>query len=1157
MTCSDPNTASHHSDARLESPIAHVGIDGESAQGGEPVSAETSGARQVSRDALLQIREREWRPRLRGVSLVAEAEISEEHRTQAASALGVLYSKGNFSAAGGYGFLTRWPACLVAAMTGVAVTSYAQGTYWPALWEAAGYKGSPADQQVWGRAFTTALTKLGLPSFTGTTQQRYIGPILMHAGIPAYCLGDLFRLLVERRRQDPRLDADAFLAWATAPGRGLRLSELDVPVRRFLLSGGEYAHDIIDRILDLLERLTEPDPDLDGVGLPAYMTQTARDEVAKGYLDVSGTRRSAARTGTGTVRQSRPRIALDPYGTGVHVLLPAVGDMPDGVARWHVTADGKTGTVQSRALWVGAAEAAPETAYSLSRPVRTVLVSLVGREDLATELMVIDQADPVLFFAEDGRRLPGSISLPRAQVWVMHPADRELEIVGRAAQGAESAVPFGWDGWKLLHLSLQDVQVVGLRGGRAHEVEFQARPQLLHGEPTTGVTTPYGSPVYAELPTLLLPPTNAEITWRVDIRRVGDTTPTTTRSVSTSGEIDIWQDVPRPVLGAFEVTVRGPLGRGLRRPIVIAEGLTVSYLPKARLLTGTGLAQGRATLTADDGATVSPRLLSFAPGERSHPVEYRTATESEPLVITPPHAALLCPGASVTTWTTSLLHLVSEDFAAAGRLLVRLPVAGQHSQLTLEVYAGGQRVQSIAVSGQQSFGQAGFDLGRAADTIADYHRAELVLDADGVQMPVGYVRPRLLASGAHVADGTLVLHDAVAIDGLTVGVYLGFAPWRSPVELPVGETGTVPLPEGLMNAGPLSVLVRVDDPWAVSSWPAWPGVIGYECPAPGLPSSADPEEECLSRFLAGEAELPVLTSLGRLWHLVHLASQLVRLGARADLAEQCTTELRRRPRAALLALAGENFSHGEVVRRLITTGLAAAPGDSAPWQPAERALLERLWGAFPAAAVIAGGSSLASPVMAELAVVHCGDSLGEMLAGRPDPHGIVGRFGRDAEMMALLPPEQVEALWQAAAVVPQALLDVDTRASAARRMFDARNTPPMRAAAMIVKTVSRAAELMIVDSSANCLVSAIRERLPREGKSGWLGLPAMSIAMALTARLAARGNARCAVLEQEYRGKWSNLAFDAPELVAIDLVRAEAMLVGILNKRLEENPHEH
>ena len=104
----------------------------------------------------------------------------------------------------------------------------------------------------------------------------------------------------------------------------------------------------------------------------------------------------------------------------------------------------------------------------------------------------------------------------------------------------------------------------------------------------------------------------------------------------------------------------------MRRTVFIAEGLSVSYQPKLRLLTGIGLAKGKASLAAAAGATAQPASLRFGPGERARPVEYRTATESEPLVITPPHVAVLCPGAGVTAWTTSLLHLVTEDFADAG-----------------------------------------------------------------------------------------------------------------------------------------------------------------------------------------------------------------------------------------------------------------------------------------------------------------------------------------------------------------------------------------------------------------------------------------------------------------------------------------------------------
>ena len=210
-------------------------------------------------------------------------------------------------------------------MAGVAATDNTGGTYWPALWEAAGFQGTAA-----GPGDLGARVQHGdRPPRDGDvprTASSLRGPILMHAGMPAYCLGDYFRLLLSRRRLDPGMDAESFLAWATAPGRETRLSQLDEPARRFLLNGGDYAHDIVDRTLDLLDRLMEPDPDLDGVGLPGYLVEAAKAELAAGRLDLSGIgRRRAGGQGAMIIgRQVKPRIALDPYGQGVHVLLPAV-----------------------------------------------------------------------------------------------------------------------------------------------------------------------------------------------------------------------------------------------------------------------------------------------------------------------------------------------------------------------------------------------------------------------------------------------------------------------------------------------------------------------------------------------------------------------------------------------------------------------------------------------------------------------------------------------------------------------------------------------------------------------------------------------------------------------------------------------------------------
>ena len=919
---------------------------------GEPLASDASGTRKVSMLELLRRREEAWAPRLRGASLVAEADLRPDYTRQVAEVLARLYRKLPEPQLQGESFLLRWPACLAAAMAGVAAENFQGGMYWPVLWTVTGFDGTGLDQGVWGRAFNRAVERLGMATFPGLPL-TYVGPILMHAGLPNFCLRNYFQLLLDRRRHDPGMDAESFLAWATAPGRDRRLNVLHVPAQRFLTQGGDYALDVVDRSLDLLDRLADPDPDLDGIRLPARFVEVAKQEVA-----AQGAGNGGGRTGRPEARSSasRPRIALDPYGAGVQIILPAVGEAPDGVATWRVTADGDPTTVRSRAQWVGAAEAAPETAHPLARPVRTVQVSLVGW-DHTTELDVVQPTDPVLFFADDGRRLPARLPLPPDHVWILRPADRELVVLGELRTITEAPVPFGWEGWHLQLASLDKVRSLSLAEGPAHAVQGFARPRLLLGAPVPGVTTPYGSPVYPQLPSLWLPDApDSEISWRVEIRTAAEGTPLMSREISQSGAVEIWESVPRPILGAFDITVRGPLGRGMRRTVFVAEGLSVSYRPAVRALKVSGLEPGEAELRVPVGALVHPARLAFRATDRAHVAELRAGAETEPVVITPPHVEVLCAGAGAGAWTAAPVHAASEDISNLGRLLVRAP--GTALTAELEVWAGLQPVQTIPPSGGQATGLTGYELPRASETVAHHGRAEFFLPWGHGRMPVGMVRPRRLATGAELRDGLLIIRDCAPVDGLTAALYLARAPWRAPVIVPVPAEGMLWLPPEVRNAGPLRVLLRVEDPWVVTDWPGWPGRGSYACDAPGIPAGGDAEETALCRFLAGDGDLPASPArLDRLWLLIHLADDLRAAGAPASLRERCSAVLAARPGAALIALLDAGLDPTASVAALIGTGLATAR----PLLDGDLRKAERLWSVLPPAAAVLCSQLLAEP----------------------------------------------------------------------------------------------------------------------------------------------------------------------------------------------------
>ena len=213
----------------------------------------------------------------------------------------------------------------------------------------------------------------------------------------------------------------------------------------------------------------------------------------------------------------------------------------------------------------------------------------------------------------------------------------------------------------------------------------------------------------------------------------------------------------------------------------------------------------------------------------------------------------------------------------------------------------------------------------------------------------------------------------------------------------------------------------------------------------------------------------------------------------------------------------------------------------------------------PAAAAVLCSRLLAGPAPADddpsaalldAALAQCGPNLEAVLGGKADPAARVGQFGPEAERLALLTPDQVDAVWQAAAVVPQALLDADTRAIAARQMFDARRplAGPARDAAVIV----RDAEKLVTASPYRDAAALITARRHPERKGGWLALPAMSASLALVARIAARGNEACRAFERGWRPRWADLARQAPGLASIDLVLAEALIAGAERTRFAE-----
>jgi hypothetical protein len=1039
---------------------------------------------------LLDLLDKSWRRLLRGVSLVAEANIAPEDSRQVLLALGYVYEL--YKRSSRYEKLRafrHWPACVAVAMTAIAATDYEEGTYWPKLWAAVGYHGGPQDQFIWGTTFRNSLAELGLPAFSAT-RQRYLGPILMHCGIPTHCLKDLLRVLTEHARRDPGMDAGSFIGWVTeVPSR---MISLDKPVQSLLLEGREYAYDIVDRLIVLLDRLRDPEPDLYGIGLPQRFVDGARSLVGQKTVTLPPPSRARSHRGA----WNKPRLALDPFGSGPQVMLP------DAAGTWRVSVDGNPTDIRVSAGWEG--QDSPATTFPLPRPARHVQVMLLDAAEPPTTFTVVRDEDPLLVFSEDGEFLPPSQPLPSAAVWVLYREDLDL-VQGREARViSEGEIPFGWDQWTLKELDLTEVRQLGVSKNHIRKVRNTGQPRLMLDAPVPGVATAHHQPVYPKPPEIALPEGDLARTWWIELQNeISDTYTAPVRVTAQSGVVDPWRGLDRPVIGNFELSIVGPLGFRLYRRVCVADGLSVQYEPAVRLLTHTGLDRAEAQVTGS--AALSQVRLTFGEDQAEAMITYGGTT----LYITPPHLSVLRDdGTNRARWSAKPLHLDTESFRGRdpGLLLVR--GLGTLRAPPLEVVSS-DIIQEVHASGVQHEGRARYPLTQIKDTMAYVQRADLQLRVGERVVPAASVQPYAFATGADWIGGQVRLASYRKTPGLHAGVYQVYAPWRGVTVLPVRMDGVIPFPSQLREPGPIRVYLA--QLTANSPWPRWPPRESLLVQAPACPAGKDDSERGLIAFLAGHGGLPPADHLERLWLVDALAALLQADGAREDLRRQCDMSLRADPASALVALSGTQVSPAEAVTALIRTGLAAL-------RPADRITPEQtrhVWARLPSVAAVLSASVMSDPMhvpelLGFVAADH-GTAAADLLAGQSDP---LARTAAIAER----------------SLAPGALIDP------ARVMAELRQHDDAGLTRQVPELVPYAEDLLAQTRYA-ALASRIRARPD--------GTLRMSAALALTARAGAASGSQSHAFQRHYRPFWTDLAQAYPDLVSLDIVIAQAAVSAV------------
>ena len=169
-------------------------------------------------------------------------------------------------------------ASYVIMLAGLAFSAYNNGTFWPNVRiddvaesrdaSKLPYYKSDNENRKFADLFLKCLEKLGKDDFSdeifAENGLALLGPILLHAGLPASTVDDVWKLLLREFSEGASNAAEIVLNMRQDRAR---IQYLDKPAQRFISYGGNFVVDLFQRMLNLIE--DRPDFELDEIEIVA------------------------------------------------------------------------------------------------------------------------------------------------------------------------------------------------------------------------------------------------------------------------------------------------------------------------------------------------------------------------------------------------------------------------------------------------------------------------------------------------------------------------------------------------------------------------------------------------------------------------------------------------------------------------------------------------------------------------------------------------------------------------------------------------------------------------------------------------------------------------------------------------------------------------
>ena len=727
---------------------------------------------------------------------------------------------------------------------------------------------------------------------------------------------------------------------------------------------------------------------------------------------------------------------------------------------------------------------------------------------------VLDIRDPLLLFDADGCVIPAGSPVPPGEVWVVHlgrPPESAFEGSPRVIE--ECAPPVGWSRWWLGRVDLAGVTAIraavasalGARHGSWRTVAGADRAELeFTAEPLVELLDRDGDAVHASAPRLRLPGGITDV-WTVEVRR--SDAPAPRRSTAPGGTtIALDEGLPGPVVGRFDVVASAPGHRSVRAGFTVVSNLRVKASPIVRLLTDDGLAPATVTLRGTNGVNPIPTKVRLAPTALSAPVTLRLTGSERSFEVRAelPHCAIRRRVRGQNgAWQTQATSFDLDDLKAGAALDLHLPQRIVDAIGVPDVLAAPRAddTDRQSVRGRKvSTETFRYPLGGLLDGVHLHGSTPLWLMLPDQPVRVGAIRGPEVITGAAAEGLTLVLQGRKAGTKITITVTAPLSPWLPALTAELGpDDDAIALPPPL-RARALRVTAR---PTASSTTDRCAATVDL-AGATFLPEIDQPEERAMSRYLAGQSDIPTSPSVLPLLWITAARPDRADTALGRLTSHECAATLAARPRESLLATGQTGLTDAELIEPIVRGSFAEIAFRSV----GDPGAVADLVGRAPLAALL-----LTSPLLPYLSDAR-GWDLAELDADERALLDIVGgRF--DPSNLALL-----------RAAPPTAPIPVHPPAhdQSIPEDLHAFMAHPDRTA-LFVRVAPQ------VDSNTSAAL----------------------LAHALVARSAAQGDRDAALIAAATRHAWIEKVRESPSVAAATLVRAEFAVSGWFARRAQSD----